>query len=193
MASEGPLSPTSGADDASTGTIAWTNPGNILAGDSATATATFGTTHYLVATGFGFAVPGAAVIDGIVVEWLRSCTFGSSFDSRVRVVKGGVIGSTDRTAGGFYPTSPAYQSYGASTDLWGDTWTPTDVNASDFGAALASAVAKSDTVAVDHCRMTVYYTVSVDPADGFPWPEPVARVQQSAVRVAAYGHLPGRN
>jgi hypothetical protein len=68
-AQTGPNSPASGTNDASTGTIAWTNPGNILSANSVYATvASAGNTNYLVAKNFGFAIGGPANIDGIQLE-----------------------------------------------------------------------------------------------------------------------------
>lgn len=54
-----------GADDASTGTITWTNPGNIVIAGNATASAipeNGGITHYLKATNFNFNIPAGAAI-----------------------------------------------------------------------------------------------------------------------------------
>jgi len=44
--------------------------------------------------------------------------------------------------------------------LWGNTWTYSDINASDFGVALATSNAGliSKSVYIDHIRITVYYT-----------------------------------
>jgi hypothetical protein len=62
-------SPTSGSNNATTGTNPWINPGNILASDNAYATvSTTGNTNYLFAKNFGFSIPGPAMIDGILLE-----------------------------------------------------------------------------------------------------------------------------
>jgi len=59
-----------GSNNASIGTIAWTNPTNIQT--LAYATATAGTSQYLVADNFGFAIPSDAVIQGITATIYRS-------------------------------------------------------------------------------------------------------------------------
>lgn len=82
-ADTGVTAPTTGADDSSVGTQAWTNPGNILASDNAWASAATGAsatavvTHALKATGFGFTVPTTAQILGYVASIERHETAGT--------------------------------------------------------------------------------------------------------------------
>jgi hypothetical protein len=165
VASQGPLSPSTLTDDASNGgTIPWDTPGNAAASDDVRTVADNPTgsaflTHRLVATGFPFSVPTGATINGILVEWEQLAT-GTVLDAAVRVVKGGTVGSTDRSAATNWPTSEAYVTYGSSSDLWGDTWTDSDVNASDFGAAISATVSAASAAKIDHVRITVYYTVA---------------------------------
>ena len=168
MASEGPLSPDSGTNDAGYGSVAWTDPGNILASDGSKATAilSLGLTpsNYLVATDFDFAIPGGATIDGIVVEIERSCGMLESVaDDRVRIVKGGTVGATDRSSADVWPDADAYKTDGSSSDLWGETWADTDINATTFGVAL-SAGSDGGVASVDHIRITVYYTAAAGTA-----------------------------
>src|SRR4051812_47957321 len=63
---------TTAADNASTGTFAWTTvgiPGNVVLFDGASTTLT---THYLALTGFGFTLPASAIVQGIEVSLMRS-------------------------------------------------------------------------------------------------------------------------
>lgn len=176
MASQGPLSPGTGANDASVGTVAWTNPGNILASDNSNATASANTgvtTNYLKATNFGFSIPTGATIDGIVVEFERkSNNTGTGRDGEVKLVKGGTIGGDNKaTATNWAFITDRYDSYGANNDLWGLTWTADDINSSGFGAVLAAsplngAQGLAASLTVDHIRITVYYTESSG-ASGF--------------------------
>lgn len=53
----GPSNPGTNANDAGTGTVAWGTTANIAASDNAHATVTTGTSQYLEATNFGFAIP----------------------------------------------------------------------------------------------------------------------------------------
>ena len=168
MATQGPLSPGTIVSDSSFGDVAWVSPGNASASDDARATVTLGiivpNSEYLKSTNFGFTIPAGATINGIVVEIERSTPIaGQVTDGRVRIVKGGTIGATDRS-GGTWPSTDAYASYGSSSDLWGETWTSTDINSSLFGTALVAAwVSASAPVAqVDHVRITVHYTAAAN-------------------------------
>lgn len=174
MASVGPQSPATGADDAAVGTSAWTNPGNILSSNDSYATnaVTAGggsnntvTTHYVRGTNFGFSIPSTAVIDGIVLEVERSAgtSPGNTVDSTIRLRKNSGFVGDNKAVGGTWPASDAYQTYGSSSDLWGTTWTPAEINDAGFGAGVSAFLdtvieLSTETCSVDHMRITVYYT-----------------------------------
>ena len=88
------------------------------------------------ANNFNLQVPASAVIDGIEVGIEKRSSVGTVLDGRVRIVKGGVVGATDRSDGPSWPTADTAVTYGGSSDLWGETWTAADVNASGFGGAI---------------------------------------------------------
>lgn len=165
---------------APSGVTVWSNPTNVFASDDARATAaltvaTGGHTNFLKATNFGFAVPSGATINGIVVRVEHSATGGiganTAGDVYVYIVKGGSIMTTvNKAIGVYWPTSDTVATYGSSTDLWGQTWTVADINASNFGfAQTASMGSSNDTTArIDAITITVYYTATgawVPPAD----------------------------
>lgn len=164
MGTIGPYSATVFADDATVGTVSLANVTNAAMSDDAYVTVGLllgEVGHYLKATGFGFAIPPDATIDGILVEIERSSTLISATqDSSVKLVKAGTAGGAERATGGTWPTSDAYASYGGPTDLWGQTWTPADINASTFGVAVAASAALAATGRIDHVRITVYWTGS---------------------------------
>lgn len=60
-------------------------------------------------------------------------------DWKVRIIKGGTVGATDKSSPDNWPETDAYTTYGSSTDLWGETWTSTDINATNFGFAIAAS------------------------------------------------------
>ena len=84
---QGPNSPASVANDASFGTVAWTLPGNAAVSDNmyAAVTPLGNPSQYLRASGFGFAIPAGAVIDGIVVDVERVSAAGASPSSCWRI------------------------------------------------------------------------------------------------------------
>jgi hypothetical protein len=157
----GPNSPSSVVDDSYTGIVAWTNPQNATNSDNVYASVTLknSTSHYLKATGFGFNIPSGTTINGIVVEVERYASSINITDNSVVIVKNGNLGTTNR-AGGAWSTTEGYVTYGSSTDLWGETWTAADINASNFGVAISAKNAKNSsyTAYVDHIRIKVYYT-----------------------------------
>lgn len=116
-------------------------------------------TEYLKLTNFGFSIPAGATIDGIQVD-LRRRTGGSGTqaDDRARIVKGGTIGSTDKAAAGNWSSSYVTQTYGGAADLWGESWTSSDINASNFGFVISAALTVVGTPQVDSCQITVTYT-----------------------------------
>src|SRR5688572_12412128 len=159
--------PTTCVNDASIGTVAWSNPGNALASDAARATSVVvgaGTTNYLRCTGYGFTIPPGARIDGILINVERrtsAITAGGSQDAAVRVVQGGVIGAVDQSTINTYTLEDVNEAHGATTPLWGLTWAYTDINAGNFGAAVAAQKnnpAQTHTLSINSVGITVDYT-----------------------------------
>jgi hypothetical protein len=112
-----------------------------------------------------FSIPAGSIINGIEVSILRkegTSLYGGIKDSSVKLLKGGVITGTEHASTAVWPTSAASVTYGSRTDLWGTPWTPADINAAGFGAALAvtefSSKGASETAYVDLITITVYYT-----------------------------------
>lgn len=165
MATAGPNSPGTLANDATFGVNSWSNVANAGASDDVYATSSSmsgQSTNYLKATNFGFAIDAGATINGITVGIEKKCSAGAdTTDSRVRIVKGGTIGATERASGVAWGTTDAYTTYGGSSDLWGETWTPADINATTFGVVIAgsSSNAMSRQLSVDHIRITVDYSL----------------------------------
>lgn len=159
-------SPSACANVTGIGTQAWSNAGNAVSSNNNDATASVNdnqTTNYLRCVGYGFSIPAGATINGIIVSVERAASNTSAVrDAAMRLVKAGVIQATDRSTTTFYPTSDTYEDHGGSTDLWGTTWTPADINNANFGAAFASVKPVTSggarTVNVDHIRVTVDYT-----------------------------------
>jgi hypothetical protein len=164
------------ADDASNGgSTAWGSTGDSAFQDDTYASSSNvqnETTNYLKATSFGFSIPAGATIDGIVVEVDRFADVASMvFDSEVKIVKGGAVGSTNEASGGFWPASDTdtYQTYGNSSYKWGETWTAADINNANFGVVISASSGGTKTnLFVDDIRITVYYTPAGNTAPDDP-------------------------
>ena len=175
MASQGPNSPGTMANNNSSGTYAWSNVDNAKTSDnsysSSTASKSAETTQILVASNFGFTVPTGATINGVTVAIERKASlsdgnFWYARDNLLKLVKGGSLSGDNKAATSTnWPTSDGTASYGGASDLWGNTLTAEDVNASNFGCAL-QAVYKGtvpkiyNAPFVDHITITVAYTES---------------------------------
>jgi len=161
---QGPKSATVAVNDASSGTIAWTAPGNATASDDVYATVTTnvnnGTTQLLKLTDFGFTVPAGARIDGLLVEVEAKVSAVNTFMlNRTAVVTAGARRSFWSV--GYVPgTVEAYLPIGGPGVLLGAELTPADVNDGRFGVAIGISHlgVGNDTISVDHVRLTVYYT-----------------------------------
>lgn len=164
----GPLFPSTVANDATVGSIAWTNPGNVTADDASDATIVNNDSisQYIKATNFGFSLAATEVIDGIEVTVNRKCTGGCQ-DNSIKLVKGGTIGGTDNSAAASWTGSYASNTVGSSSDLWGQTWLYSDINDSSFGVAFSSVMSDViDTASIDFITITVYHHTGSLP-DGF--------------------------
>lgn len=176
MASQGPNSPgTAVSVNDSTGydPNGWSSPNNIFTENATTSdTNNIGQQNYdgsdnLKATNFGFSIPSGATIDGIIVEVKKKASSSSPLnniqDEKVYLVKANaVVGSNKADTVTYWPTTLTYATYGTSSDLWGTTWTDSQINASDFGVSLTADIYGNGKYTpigyIDHIRITVYYT-----------------------------------
>lgn len=163
--SEGPLSPIR-AEESPYGGVDWDHRNNLKVSDGNYATVNLGdvdSSDFLLATKFSFAIPVGATIDGIEVTVERKGESGAIKDAMVSLIKGGVICETNYASGYAWSEADEIFTYGGSADLWGLTLTEADVNADDFGVAIATKRAVTGggdkTASVDHIEMKVHYTV----------------------------------
>jgi hypothetical protein len=150
------------SNNANAGTVIWNNAINALLSDNVYAvTAPSGSsyTYRLVSDNFAFSIPAINTIDGIEVrvEWLTSAA--GPADQEMRLNKAGVFSGTNKAVGTAIPTVESVTTYGSPTDLWGNTWTPADINAATFGAGLAVQFFSNPTktVSIDQITITVYH------------------------------------
>jgi hypothetical protein len=167
----GPNNPATTSDDNSVGTITWTTTGNIVSSDNNYATASLNDniiSHYLKATNFVFTIPSGSTINGITVDIEKKAGTASRIrDYRVRIIKGGLIGATDKSNSNWWGNTDTYTTYGSSSDLWGESWTYSDINNSNFGVAISayknSTAGNAIVASIDHIRITISYTANIIP------------------------------
>ncbi|MFZ3015867.1 MAG: Ig-like domain-containing protein [Minisyncoccia bacterium] len=171
-ATSGPNNPATTADDSSVGTVTWSNTSRIVSSNNSYATASLGDnviSHYIKATNFGFTIPVGATITGITAEVeKKSANANRTQDYRVRIIKGGTIGSTDKSNTNWWGTANnVYTTYGGVSDLWGETWTYSDINNTNFGLALSAykntTVGGNESASIDHIKITITYTTNTTP------------------------------
>jgi subtilisin family serine protease len=157
--------PTACNSYSSIGTVAWINSdlaklsdGKFAGVPLATSSGSL-TSNALACLGFGFNIPSNATIKGIKVsiKRARDITAGTAQDATVRLVRNGAVSSADRILTTEYGRGVTIDEHGGPSDLWGESWTPAQVN-SDFGVAFA--VKGNVSVGVDSITATVYYNTS---------------------------------
>lgn len=117
---------------------------------------------------YGAAIPTGATIDGIEVSVERSLTGIIDADNdvaddvSVRLLKAGVATGDDKATAGHWPAADAVKTYGGAADLWGTTWTPAQINSTEFGVYFGWSVTSTSgttlTSLVDAITVKVYYT-----------------------------------
>lgn len=149
----------------------WTGLTNIAADDGSEATwgeSTAGPDQspYLKGTNFGFTgsdIPSGSTIDGIEVEYERreGGVTDNVSTNRLRAIKGGSISTSNVSTMNTTEWDNAVEliTEGGATNLWGETWTQSDVVATDFGIALAvDGAGTTPDAFVDFIRCRIHYT-----------------------------------
>ena len=185
-----------GANDATVGTEAWSNPTNIQADDGTYATVPLTDfnmqSNYIKGSNFSHTVPTGSTILGIkfTFELSRAAlAAGTVVIISAKCGKGGTIGGSEKAASEEINTTDTYYTFGGIADLHGLTLSPADVNASNFLAvcSLKVTVTASGNNQCDVCKNTVYYTdigeiiTAVHP----PMDQPQAR--EPAIIVSYFG------
>ena len=116
---------------------------------------------YLFGKGFGFSVPGTATILGVVFSYKGYSNVNSTvLDNTVAMFVGGGPQGYSRATLSYFTTTPTTYSYGSSSDLWGNTLSPANVNASNFGFGLSVYSGGSAQMFANSYYVTVYYSSS---------------------------------
>ena len=163
--SVGPTVAGAGANDGSSGT-AWTNPNNVTSAISF-CTATFNFHLGVVgtqnddATTFGFALAATQLISGIqislVAKYLLNSGIANSFFITVQLLKNGNLVGASKTA--LITTAATTYTFGGPADLWGTTFTATDINNSAWGVAVSAQASGSHSGNVTFSMNNVQATI----------------------------------
>ncbi len=133
MASEGPNSPGTMADDATVGDRAWSSPDNAKVSDD---------TYTFVGTLFGADQP--------------------AIEETIKIVKAdSSLSATNKSTGATIPTTEAYISYGNATELWGESWTPANINSSNFGVVFNCSVTGGEANWLSHYLKATNFNFSI--------------------------------
>jgi Secretion system C-terminal sorting domain len=113
-------------------------------------------------SGYSFNIPANASISGIVVNLRKQISnpIPNIKDSVVQLMKGGVPVGSNLKNNLQWPNLMTYVTYGDSSNLWGTTWTPADINSSNFGVNIVVQNTDFAQLAqIDHASIKVYYTL----------------------------------
>lgn len=117
-----------------------------------------GDSKLLQLTGFGFAIPGSATILGIKIAINREpIGVGNIADEDVKLLKAGTAVGNDQPATVVWAPVPTLWTYGGASDLWGTTWSASDINNANFGFEIH--VAGTTFAKIDNATMTITYVL----------------------------------
>jgi len=162
-ASEGPRNPSSASG------LVWKNPTYTYSSDNSRASYNNSFQDILALTSFGFS-SASGVIDGIKVEIEGYGTgaappIGDQID--VALTKDGSTPAGSWKTARALPNGLANEAYitcGGANDLWGTSWTASDIDNSNFGALIRDTDIVAGALYIDHVRVTVYYTLFINSA-----------------------------
>jgi hypothetical protein len=145
--------------------INWANPNRVEISDDLYAHVKMDageTSKYLEVKDFGFVIPAGSAILGIsaVVECQQEV--GAFYKAAsVRLMKGGVITGNDKAGSMIIPEGIDQSNIlGGPVDLWGDTWTDTDIMDPDFGMVVSvtrTAGPPNLDAYIDYIQIVIYY------------------------------------
>lgn len=152
-------------------TTGWSSTSNVINSDdsravSSSALPSIGSyTDYIVITNFGFSVPASSLIDGIQVNVERRSSSHTTAigDNSIRLVKAGSVVGDNKAAGGPWANYDINAAYGGAADLWGETWSPADVNNSGFGVAISAQLlfGLAGSAEIDNVTITISSTAAL--------------------------------
>jgi len=154
---DGFVVPTGVATGDCSGTAQWTTPSNAFASDGNYATEITSTQSQDYCD-FGFSIPGGNEITGIDVkiEASRDTDAGENSKFDIDLSWDGGTSYTTATTSGILPTTDKVFVMATSSDLWGRTWSPSELNDTNFRLRItASKGATTEVIQVDAIQIRV--------------------------------------
>ena len=153
---------------------AWVNPDYMKTADGNVSTnamryTNVGMSDAVFLTNFNFSIPTGSTINGIKVEINRKYQVANYVqDYYVKLIKAGSPIGNNKASASLWPSSLNVATYGNSTDLWGSTWTASDINSSNFGVMVQTSLSNAfnATAAIDYVRVTISYTAGATTQSG---------------------------
>jgi predicted transglutaminase-like cysteine proteinase len=154
--------------------------------------------RYLTCYNYGFNIPQNAVIEGVAIDVIgvpdangavRDCTIALRRDNLNNLY------GVNMAVNAPWNVNNPLHTYGASDELWGLTWTPDDVNSSDFGTyiKLQNTSASFHEVSIDAVLITVTYSINMEVHSVTSSPQSISMnydAEQSAMNISLLSSAP---
>ena len=144
------------------GGTSWTSPGNVASSNNAYATFQIPGQAYsdwIRIYNFNCGISAGATINGIELKIERKSEhYGVHRDDDVTLAAGFSAKADKADFSTFYLMSDIIVSYGNSSDLWGTSWTPAEINDLNVFFSVANDACCNETVSIDHVQVCVWYT-----------------------------------
>lgn len=142
----------------------WVNPTNVTVDSTSRATASIDdeASDILRVTSFGFAIPVGAEILGYMVKVRRYASAITTIqDDTVKLVLSGTESGTNKAVSTYWSTTLESKEYGTDIDLWGTTYSYSDINNSAFGVDIKAwnTQVGSETASIEAVWMNVFYKI----------------------------------
>ncbi len=157
-------------DNSNGGSAEWNYLSNIFDEDSECAEALISeiegsTTCYLKATNFDFRLDSSDEITGIQVLITKGCIVSGGIvsphtilDDEVKLVKNGNICSANKNKAEAWTNSLVEYTYGQEDSLWGESWSPTDINNQRFGVVISVRADNGRAnIGIDCIKIIIHY------------------------------------
>lgn len=142
----------------------WLNPTNVTVDSTSVSTVTIDEelSDILRVTNFGFSIPVGAEIIGYMVKVRRYASATTSIqDNTIKLVLSGTESGNNKATSTYWTSTLETKEYGTDIDLWGATYTYSDINNSAFGIDIKvnNPNAGSKTASIEAVWMKVFYKI----------------------------------